>query len=119
MADSDSDYIASSGDEAGGGGGGGGGPARRGGDRAGGGGGRGAGKGGGKRAAKPRERERWEEVQRAWDVGLDDDVSIESTVAELLEAGKKRRYLPFLLPLLLVDWAGRMRLTPCGQAAQG
>ena len=94
MADSDSDYVASSGDEAGGGGG----AARRGGNKTGG--GRSGGKaGGGKRAAKPRERERWEEVQRAWDVGLDDDASIESTVAELLEAGKKRRYPPVSLIL--------------------
>jgi len=75
MADSDSDYIASSADEAG---------AHvvskkgRGGKSS-------------KKSNKPRERERWEEVQRAWDVGLDDE-NIESTVAELLEAGKKRRY---------------------------
>jgi hypothetical protein len=70
MADSDSDYVASSGDEAG-----------RGGKNS----------KGPKKSSKPRERERWEEISRAWDVGLEDD-NIESTVAELLEAGKKRRY---------------------------
>lgn len=79
MADSDSDYIASSGDEAG---------AHR------------VGKGGQKSGASSRSRktksrenrvERWEEVKRAWDAGLEDD-NIESTVAGLLEAGKKRRY---------------------------
>jgi len=74
MADSDSDYIGSSGNE------GGASSSKKGRD------GR-IGENG-----KPREkpRERWEEVQRAWDVGLGED--IESTVAGLLEAGKKRRY---------------------------
>jgi transcription initiation factor TFIIH subunit 2 len=83
MVESDSDYIASSGDEV----------------RI------HSKKGhhgkGGKKSSKPREkgRERWEEVQRAWDVGLEDD-NIESTVAELLEAGKKRRLSP---PLYLQE----------------
>ena len=70
--DSDSDYIASSGDEAG---------AHR------------VSKGGrSEKSSKGREKkaERWEEVHRAWDVGLEDD-NIESTIAELVEAGKKRR----------------------------
>jgi transcription initiation factor TFIIH subunit 2 len=80
MADSDSDYIASSGDEAS--------APRK---------GRGGKKGD---KGKPREkpRERWEEIQRAWDAGLEDD-NIESTVAELLEAGKKRRLLKDETPL--------------------
>ncbi|KAI5796824.1 Ssl1-like-domain-containing protein [Pyronema domesticum] len=77
MADSDSDYVASSGDEAG-----------RGGKNS----------KGPKKSSKPRERERWEEISRAWDVGLEDD-NIESTVAELLEAGKKRRLLKDETPL--------------------
>jgi transcription initiation factor TFIIH subunit 2 len=77
MADSDSDYIASSGDEAR--------TSKR------------AGKGD-KRAPREKPRERWEEIQRAWDEGLEDD-NIESTVAELLEAGKKRRLLKDETPL--------------------
>jgi transcription initiation factor TFIIH subunit 2 len=89
MADSDSDYIASSGDEAG---------AHTVSKK-----GRHAGKS--KSSGKPREKvkERWEEVQRAWDVGLEDD-NIETTVAELLEAGKKRRFIP---PSLLMLGASR------------
>lgn len=76
MADSDSEYVASSGDEAGAH------VVSK----------KGGGKDGRVKSGKPREKvkERWEEVQRAWDVGLEDD-NIESTVAELLEAGKKRR----------------------------
>lgn len=77
MADSDSDYVQSggSGDEAG------------------------AHLVRGKKSEKGRESgkkqrekkvERWEEVKRAWDAGLEDD-NIESTVAGILEAGKKRR----------------------------
>lgn len=80
-ADSDSDYIASSGDEAGAN------TAKAG------------------RADKPskgreKKAERWEEVQRAWDVGLEDD-NIDSTVAELVEAGKKRRYNAHMLSVQL------------------
>lgn len=74
MADSDSDYVQSggSGDEAG---------AHL----------RGKKFGKGKDAGKEKKVERWEEVKRAWDAGLDDD-NIETTVAGILEAGKKRRY---------------------------
>ncbi|KAA8894963.1 Ssl1-like-domain-containing protein [Sphaerosporella brunnea] len=79
MADSDSDYIASSGDEA---------PKSK------------SNKTGkrGKRAGREKPRERWEEIQRAWDLGLEDD-NIESTISELLEAGKKRRLLKDETPL--------------------
>lgn len=75
MASSDSEYVASSGDEAG---------AhvisKKG----------GTGKDGrGKQREKAKER--WEEIQHRWeDIG---DDNIESTVAELLEAGKKRRFV--------------------------
>ncbi|TGZ85214.1 TFIIH basal transcription factor complex, subunit SSL1 [Ascodesmis nigricans] len=75
MADSDSDYIASSGDEAGL-------HRTRKGDR----------KSGKTSKAKVRDNklERWEEVKRAWDDGLEDE-DIETTVAGIIDAEKRKR----------------------------
>lgn len=77
MADSDSDYVASSGDEA---------EAHR--VR------KGDPKSGKARKSKLRENkvERWEEVKRSWDTGLEDE-DIESTVAGIIDAEKRKRYM--------------------------
>jgi hypothetical protein len=79
MADSDEDYIASSGDEAG---------AhvvsRKGARRS------RSGKKSGKKGGQAKER--WEEINRSWDVVLEGDDNINATVAGMLEAGKRKRF---------------------------
>ena len=89
MADSDSDYVGSSGDETG---------AHIVSKK----GKHGKGDKSGKRGEKAKER--WEEVKRAWDVGLEDDID---SVAEIIEAGK-RRFLPLHHPELSGSYAGAL-----------
>ncbi|KAI5787085.1 Ssl1-like-domain-containing protein [Geopyxis carbonaria] len=87
MADSDSDYIASSGDEAGAH------MARKGGKLV------ASGTESKKRkAGREKKVERWEEKRRAWDEGLEDD-NIDSVVGALQQAAKKRRLLKDETPL--------------------
>jgi len=96
MADSDEDYIATDDEEIGAHNVGKGGRHRGGAGAGGGGGGGGGGSGArSKNGSKPggtQKRERWEDIKRSWDNVVEgEDGSLSSTVAGLLEAGKRKR----------------------------
>jgi len=91
MADSDEDYIATDDEEIGAHNVGKGGRHRAGGAAVAGGGGRARSKNGSKPGGA-QKRERWEDIKRSWDNVVEgEDGSLSSTVAGLLEAGKRKR----------------------------
>ena len=93
MADSDEDYIATDDEEIGAHNVGKGGRHRGSAAAAGGGGGgSGARSKNGSKSGGAQKRERWEDIKRSWDNVVEgEDGSLSSTVAGLLEAGKRKR----------------------------